>query len=137
MKSQSVVISILLSANLNFPVFATNQKEDPQTVDAAITELKLIFSELNLQFRSNVSNDEIIFGLQHTLADQRQPESEKGKKFDATPEYLSKVVRYYRNFTNVILTNKSDKEIDFLWCGIDYSSDKSSNSITILKINRS
>ena len=83
MKSQAVVISILLSANLNFPVFATNQKEDPQTVDAAITELKLIFNELNLQFRSNVSNDEIIFGLQHTLADQRQLEREKGKKFDA------------------------------------------------------
>lgn len=78
----------------------------------------MIFNELNLQFRSNVSNDEIIFGLQHTLADQRQPESEKGKKFDATPEYLSKVVRYYRNFANVILTNKSDKEIIWIYAKI-------------------
>jgi hypothetical protein len=111
MKSQAVILSILLSTTFNFSVLALNQKEDPQTVDAAITQLKLIFSELHLQFRPNVSNNEIIFGLQHTLADQRQPESEKGRKFDATPEYLSKVIRYYRNFTNVILTNKSDIEI--------------------------
>lgn len=118
MKSQAVVISILLSANLTFSALAIHPKEDPQTVDAAIKEIKLIFNELNLQFRSNVSNDEIIFGLQHTLADQRQPESEKGKKFDATPEYLSKVVRYYRNFANVILTNKSDKEIIWIYAKI-------------------
>ena len=40
------------------------------------------------------------------------------KKFDATPEYLSKVVRYYRNFVNVILTNKSDKEIIWIYAKI-------------------
>jgi len=118
MKSQAVVSSCLFSVIINFVVFASNPSEEPKTIDEAIFEIKLIFKELHLQFRPNVSNEEIIFGLQHTIADQRQPESEKGQKFPVTPEYLSKVIKYYQNFVNVILTNKSDCEVVKLYVSI-------------------
>lgn len=98
--------------------FSSQKFKDPATIEEAITELKAIFNDLGYPFKPNVSNEEIIFGLQHTLADQRQPESEKGKKFVPTPEYLAKVVNYYRNFANVISTNKSDKEMIGVMVGI-------------------
>lgn len=109
MKSQAVILSILFFTSVS--AFSFQKIEDPKTIDEAIAEIKVIFRELGYPFKPSVTNDEIIFGLQHTLADQRQPESEKGKKFVPTPEYLAKVVKYYRYFANVILTNKSDKEI--------------------------
>lgn len=109
MKSQAVVLSILFFISTS--AFSFQKIDEPKTIEEAVTEIKVIFSELGYPFKPNVTNEEIIFGLQHTLANQRQPESEKGKKFEPTPEYLSKIGKYYRNFANVISTNKSDNEL--------------------------
>lgn len=109
MKSQAVAFTFLFLFCL--PFLSASQYKEPDTVEDAIIELKKIFSEFGFNFKTSVTNDEIIFGLQHTLADQRQPDSEKGKKFNPTPEYLSKVVKYYRHFVSLIETNQSDKEL--------------------------
>lgn len=83
--------------------------EDPKTITESIAELKTIFAQLHLKFREGVTEEQIIFGLQHTLADQRQ--TDRGKKFPATPDYLPKVVNYYKAMSKAILDNQSDVEI--------------------------
>lgn len=83
--------------------------EDPKTIAESIAELKTIFAQLHLKFREGVTDEQIIFGLQHTLADQRQ--TEQGKKFPVTPEFLAGVVAYYRSGVTAILDNQSDVEI--------------------------
>lgn len=92
-------------------LLSSYRTEDPKTVAESISELKAIFAKLGYPFKPNVSNAEIIFGLQHTIAEQRQPDSVKGKKFLPTPEYMAKIVSYYRSYVDDILTNKSDTEI--------------------------
>ena len=87
--------------------------EDPKTIAESIAELKTIFAHLHLKFREGVTEEQIIFGLQHTLANQRQ--TDQGKKFPATPDYLPKVVNYYKAISKAILDNQSDVEIILLY----------------------
>lgn len=83
--------------------------EDSKTIAESIAELKTIFAELHLKFREGVTEEQIIFGLQHTIADQRK--TDQGKKFPVTPEFMSGIVAYYRSGVTAILDNQSDVEI--------------------------
>lgn len=92
---------------------AVSKKEDPKTVSESIADIKTIFAQLHLKFREGVTDEQIIFGLQHTLADQRQ--TGQGRKFPITPDYLLKVVNYYKAMCNTILDNQVDVELTLLY----------------------
>lgn len=102
-------------------IYRYSKTEDPKTIAESITELKTIFAQLRLKFREGVTEEQIIFGLQHTLADQRQ--TDQGKKFPATPEFMSGIVAYYRSGVTAILDNQSDVEITklYVWALQDLS----------------
>lgn len=110
---------MLLSLAIAFNVYATNRPQESKTIDDCIEELKATFKNLNLRFKAGVTNEQIIFGLQHTLADERQ--SDKGKKFPVTPEYLSKVVGYYKSYAELLKQHPA--EVEIMWLYINALSD--------------
>lgn len=87
------------------------QAEEPKTISDMVGEIRNLMKEVKLQFHSGTTDEDIIYGLQHTVADQRQPDSEKGKPFPITAEYFPKIVNYYRVAVAAIKDNKSDVDI--------------------------
>lgn len=83
--------------------------DEPLTVASAIVEIKKAFGTLHLKFRDGVTNEQIIFGLQHSIADQRKTDT--GRKFPLTSEQLTKVVSYYKALCAAIADNPADVEI--------------------------
>lgn len=109
MPMKTLFFILALGFNLLSQSLTAKITDEPKTVAESIAELKTIFAQLHLKFRENVTNDQIIFGLQHTLADQRKTDT--GKKFPVTPEFMAGVIAYYRSGVTAILDNQSDIEI--------------------------
>lgn len=71
------------------PNTTVTQSTEPKTISDVVAEVRAAVKEIKLEFHPGTTDEEIIFGLQHTIADYRANDADKGKPFAVTEVFLT------------------------------------------------